>query len=441
MKLVRELESVCTSSDTSLWVNVAILDFLSRNDALTVGELTDLLRLREYDVSRRVGKLIRHGFVMHEKNETDLRKVYVRLSDTGASFLDGLERLVSICGQVKGSVSGRSVHKRALVYLEETRHLIDSGPITLIINTVTGEILDANKAAEIFYGWTREQLRAKTLAEISLSSPEKIEREFGAVQKSGFGILHVTHRVASGDTRDLEVHASFGLIDATPVHVSIIIDKSDWRGRGYLGECGKFDPYADANIGLYFSPFFSRYERDIPAFSDMLQRIFAQGRIVTYRQGEHFLELGEDRRSTVFILSGLFRKYSISPDGKDYTLSLFHSGEIINATALRGKDEDFSFALESLDESTVFIIPNHEFQFALDEDPRWYKLLFLDQRSKLEKSNAREFSLRHDNAYEKYRWFLAHDRDSLDRLRNYHIASYLGITSETLSRVRRKFGN
>ena len=50
----------------------------------------------------------------------------------------------------------------------------------------------------------------------------------------------------------------------------------------------------------------------------------------------------------------------------------------------------------------------------------------------------REKSLLTDNAETRYRIFLKEYPGFIDRFKHYHIASYLGISNVSLSRIRRK---
>lgn len=50
----------------------------------------------------------------------------------------------------------------------------------------------------------------------------------------------------------------------------------------------------------------------------------------------------------------------------------------------------------------------------------------------------RSFLLQTHSAEQRYLWLLRNQPDALQRISLGHIASYLGITQETLSRIRRK---
>ena len=54
------------------------------------------------------------------------------------------------------------------------------------------------------------------------------------------------------------------------------------------------------------------------------------------------------------------------------------------------------------------------------------------------RNEQREAMLLTCNAEQRYRWLLAHEPDLLQRVPQFHIASYLGIDAVSLSRLKRK---
>ncbi|WP_052813025.1 response regulator [Desulfonatronum thioautotrophicum] len=79
------------------------------------------------------------------------------------------------------------------------------GAIMLLVNGHSGEIIDANRAAAEFYGYSREQLRRMAITDINVSSPDKVEQERVAAMQGERNVFVFTHRLADGKTRTVEV--------------------------------------------------------------------------------------------------------------------------------------------------------------------------------------------------------------------------------------------
>lgn len=76
--------------------------------------------------------------------------------------------------------------------------------VMIISEAGTGRILDANPAAEIYYGWSREQMLSKNIGDIKIgdSSERQAKRD---VTKSPFMPSHAEHRLSTGERRDVSV--------------------------------------------------------------------------------------------------------------------------------------------------------------------------------------------------------------------------------------------
>lgn len=100
------------------------------------------------------------------------------------------------------------------------------GSIMLIIESETGRILDANLAAERFYGRTRDELRSLSMRDIR-AGPHEGEGTDGTGAKDAF--FTSPHRVAGGGTRIVEVHCSPISMQGRTVLFAIINDVTERR--------------------------------------------------------------------------------------------------------------------------------------------------------------------------------------------------------------------
>ncbi|MGA2480159.1 MAG: PAS domain S-box protein, partial [Spirochaetia bacterium] len=96
--------------------------------------------------------------------------------------------------------------------------------IMLIIDQPTGNILDANKAAAVFYGWSVEELTRMRIQQISIQAPEAMRRAPDEAALARPGTLELAHRRADGSVRDVEVFNSSIELTGRNVNYSIIYD-------------------------------------------------------------------------------------------------------------------------------------------------------------------------------------------------------------------------
>ncbi len=80
--------------------------------------------------------------------------------------------------------------------------------IKLIIDPVTGALVDANLAAEAYYGWSREQLKTMKIEQINTLSPLEVRQAMETVKGLKKIFFEFRHRRADGSIRDVEVFSS-----------------------------------------------------------------------------------------------------------------------------------------------------------------------------------------------------------------------------------------
>lgn len=77
--------------------------------------------------------------------------------------------------------------------------------VMLLVDVDTGRILDANEAAEKFYGYSHAQLKGMNMAEINLLPPEQARAEVMRPASGERRPLVFPHQLANGDIRTVEV--------------------------------------------------------------------------------------------------------------------------------------------------------------------------------------------------------------------------------------------
>ncbi len=90
------------------------------------------------------------------------------------------------------------------------KHFFNNSPaVTLLLEPEKGLIVDANDPACSYYGYTREELTAKSIFDIHLMSGEKVEDLQQLIFLERKGHFHSSHKLASGEIRDVEVYTNF----------------------------------------------------------------------------------------------------------------------------------------------------------------------------------------------------------------------------------------
>jgi diguanylate cyclase (GGDEF)-like protein/PAS domain S-box-containing protein len=79
--------------------------------------------------------------------------------------------------------------------------------VKLIVDPADARIVDANPAACAFYGYSREELTARTAFDLNLLPREQVLAELAAAAAEHRSYFQFKHRLASGEVRDIELYA------------------------------------------------------------------------------------------------------------------------------------------------------------------------------------------------------------------------------------------
>ncbi|MFA6235043.1 MAG: PAS domain S-box protein, partial [Bacteroidota bacterium] len=118
-----------------------------------------------------------------------------------------LDQMLSL----QGRLDIEEAETRALVFRNEQQYRTmfeENNTIKLIIAKKGRRILDANIAAERFYGWSRHELKTMSMTEISTWSQLEYERITHNLYDGNKHRFEVQHKIADGSIRDIEIYAS-----------------------------------------------------------------------------------------------------------------------------------------------------------------------------------------------------------------------------------------
>ncbi|PTX62135.1 CRP-like cAMP-binding protein [Kordia periserrulae] len=161
-------------------------------------------------------------------------------------------------------------------------------------------------------------------------------------------------------------------------------------------------------------------------------------RKVTFKKGEIILHAGEKVDCQYFVADGCLRTYLISKSGKEHTIQFAIKGWWISDYIGFFSGTDAALNIECLEDATLYKVSRSDVEDIFNQIPKTERFI----RKKLERSfvslQKRILANLSQTAKERYLNF-THDYPNVEQsVKNYHIASYLGITTESLSRIRKE---
>ncbi|GAB6907892.1 hypothetical protein JCM12296A_37310 [Desulfosarcina cetonica] len=144
------------------------------------------------------------------------RTILIARDGTEYQIADSASPVCPADGQISGAVMVfRDVteENRSVAALEESELLFrklfkEHEAVKLIIDPVSKSIIDANHAAEAFYGWSLEQLKQMDIGQINTLPSEQLDGQMKQALSRSRIRFEFKHRIADGAFRDVEVFSS-----------------------------------------------------------------------------------------------------------------------------------------------------------------------------------------------------------------------------------------
>jgi CRP-like cAMP-binding protein len=155
------------------------------------------------------------------------------------------------------------------------------------------------------------------------------------------------------------------------------------------------------------------------------------------KKGEYFIKEGQVCKQVGFLNEGVLRVYYMV-DGKEMT-SYFNSGHrnpIVSAFYSFLSTQPSLESIHALEDSELIVIDYESLEQLYDKSPIFQKLGRMMAEQNYLASVLRIYSLQHKPAQERYEELLRKYKHVIHLIPLHHIASYLGITPESLSRIR-----
>ena len=169
----------------------------------------------------------------------------------------------------------------------------------------------------------------------------------------------------------------------------------------------------------------------LPAI-EMLGRILVP---MSFQKGETILEEGRVCRALYFVERGMVRQYYYK-NKKDVTEHFSFEGRIVFCIESFLKQEPSRLIVEALENSILYAIPHDKLHALMVRNSEIEKLYRKILEHVAISSQEHADSQRFENATERYERLYREKREIILRAPMVHVASFLQMTPETLSRVR-----
>jgi CRP-like cAMP-binding protein len=157
-----------------------------------------------------------------------------------------------------------------------------------------------------------------------------------------------------------------------------------------------------------------------------------------FEENEYLVSAGEVADNFYFIIAGLVRFFYITEDGKEFNKNFAMENGFAGSFHSLVLGAPCGYFIQALEKTSTIVLPNQLLRELYERHPCWERLGRRNAENLALVKEAREKELLLDSLETRYRRFMTEFPGLADRIPQYHIASYLGVTDVALSRIRRK---
>jgi len=154
------------------------------------------------------------------------------------------------------------------------------------------------------------------------------------------------------------------------------------------------------------------------------------------RKKQYLLQEGDVCRYTAFVEKGMLRTFTVDEKGNEPILQFSMEEWWIADLYSFLTEEPSIYNIEALEECELLLITKENWEVLLAKVPAFERYFRLLIQNNLIATQRRLMSSLSESAEEKYTKLINNFPGCIQRVPQHMIASYLGITPETLSRIR-----
>ncbi len=172
-------------------------------------------------------------------------------------------------------------------------------------------------------------------------------------------------------------------------------------------------------------------EKEFQALLDYFRRRKFHKDVVLVHQGDRW-------NKVFFVERGIVRLFFDTPDGREFNKNFFMEGDFVWPATPATRRHPSLFSIATLETSYIWLADFAPFQKQLMTIQRWEAFALPFAETLADQKIHREYEFLMFDAKTRYLSLLQQNPQLVRRVPDYHLASYLGMTNVTLSRVKRR---
>lgn len=175
-------------------------------------------------------------------------------------------------------------------------------------------------------------------------------------------------------------------------------------------------------------------------FGYFFEKLAPFGRTKQYKKGEMVVTSGEICNKLFFVKQGILRTFRLNDQGDEITSGFTFPGDFDTIPDSFFSQSPSKENIISLTDSEIESYYFRNIGEIMASDPKISSLVFKVLSGYIETLEFRLFEMRQGNAEKRYLDLMKVQPDAISKVPLGQLASYLGISKERMSRIRKKIG-
>ena len=191
----------------------------------------------------------------------------------------------------------------------------------------------------------------------------------------------------------------------------------------------------DPHFSKMLATLHERFNANVTEWAELLDFFHVQA----LKEGDHWVKVGEKCEEFFYISEGIVRIYYIDQEGCEVNEGFYEEGKLLGPISSFVSGAPCQYFIQALEPATLVVANYPQFHAYAYDKPELLRFEITFMQSLFISNAKRDAKRLLSNGEQRYRWFCREYPHFLERIPQYHIASFLSMTPVSLSRLRKKF--